>query len=346
MSEKNHAAAGGRFAVGYQLAEPGEESFVDLLGDHLETVAEVYCAPPGEPSGRAALPADQAARARFSGDMRRLRRLGVKVDLLFNAACYGADAMSRALEKRVVDAIADLEKAGAPPDLVTTTSPAVAHVVGRHFPGLERRASVNMRLGSVAAMAYLADLFESFHVRRDHNRDPARLDDLHGWAERAGKKLVLLANSGCLRDCSGQSFHDNLVAHEAAAARRDNLPDFLPYACWRFLQQRENWPAILQATWIRPEDLHHYTGRFPLVKLATRLHQRPHAVLAAYARGRFAGNLADLLEPGFSPLLAPWVIDNSRFPADWFARVTSCDRRCHRCGYCRETLEKTLVRLG
>ena len=33
-----------------------------------------------------------------------------------------------------------------------------------------------------------------------------------------GKELYMLANSGCLNNCSAHVFHDNLVAHEAQIA--------------------------------------------------------------------------------------------------------------------------------
>jgi len=66
-------------------------------------------------------------------------------------------------------------------------------------------------------------------------------------------------------------------------------------------------------------------------------------VLEAYTTGRWLGNLLDLFEPGFAPALAPYVLDNRRFPADWFARTSTCNHGCHRCDYCRQTLDQVLV---
>lgn len=337
-------------AVGYQLAAPDEESFVDLVAPFGDAVSEVFFAWPGHASGRSPVGLengrlDAAAFERFADDLSRLRAMGKRLDILFNANCYGGEAMSVALEEEVVRILRYAEEHVGGVEVATTTSPAIAWMIKRQFPTIDVRASVNMRIGTVAGMAYLADRFDSYHVRRDFNRDLEHLADLKAWAEEHGKKLVLLANSGCLRDCSGQTFHDNLVAHEPEVAAAENMPGFMPYTCWNFLKERANWPAILQSTWIRPEDLHHYEGKVDLVKLATRLHERPHVVIGAYVRGRYAGNLLDLMEPGFSPLLAPHVVDNARFPADWFQTVSTCDRRCHRCGYCAAVLERALVEL-
>ena len=46
---------------------------------------------------------------------------------------------------------------------------------------------------------------------------------LKAWADANGKSLHFLVNSGCMNYCSGQSFHDNLVAHEAEIAETTGL---------------------------------------------------------------------------------------------------------------------------
>ncbi len=112
------------------------------------------------------------------------------------------------------------------------------------------------------------------------------------------------------------------------------------------LQKKENWVAFLQNSWIRPEDLHNYDTYFSMAKLATRMHANPRKVIQAYCEQRFQGNLLDLLEPGHSPLFSPYLIDNTKFPEDWFKRTSTCDKKCHQCDYCSEVLKKVLVRIG
>lgn len=152
----------------------------------------------------------------------------------------------------------------------------------------------------------------------------------------------MLANSGCMRDCSGQIFHDNMVAHEAEIAKQQNIR-FLPYMCWQYLEDPKNRAAVLQNTWIRPEDLHRYEGLVDQVKLATRAHQLPGMVIDAYARGKYSGNLLDLFEPGFGTAFAPYVIDSSKLPADFWEQTAFCDKNCHHCGYCEKVLHSALA---
>lgn len=340
-----------KFAVGYQLAEADEEPFVDVVGDYADRIAEVYFPWADLPSGRAALltrrgHTDWSGQRRLERDLLAFREMGLKLAVLFNAACYGRHAVSEFLANRVISVLEHFDEVAGGADVVTTTSPAVARTVKRHFAAVEVRASVNMRIGTVRAMEYVADLFDSFCVRREHNRDLSHLSDLKAWADANAKGLTMLANSGCLAHCSGQTFHDNMVAHEAAIDETARIADFNPHVCANYFADRAHWPMILANTWVRPEDLHHYEGLFDVVKLATRQHARPRTVIHAYARSRHRGNLLDLLEPSHAHLFAPHIIDNERFGSDWFARSSRCDHRCRTCRYCADVLEQVLVQPG
>ena len=337
-----------QYSVGFQLWEGDEEPFSQIVRDYRAHISEVFFAWQDIATGRRAVATrhgytDWSAQGRLEEELRTIKAMGVKLDLLFNGNCYGAYAISERLANTVASVIEHLDRVGCGVDIITTASPAIAHTVKKYFPHIEVRASVNMRIGTVKGMEYLSELFDSFHVQRDYNRNLAHLRMLKAWADAAGKKLVLLANSGCFVNCSGQSFHDNLVAHEAEVCEVKNLPDFTPYVCWNALKKRENWHMLLENTWIRPEDIHHYDGLFETVKLATRMHSLPGMVIDAYARRRYAGNTLDLFEPGFGRALAPYIINNQQFPSDWFEKTATCDKMCHTCGYCRTVLEQVLL---
>ena len=335
-----------KFAVGYQHREDGEP-FSAIVADFRDRIGEVYFPWVGQPSGRPPLgygsdddPDD--VRMALESELQAFRGMGVKLDLLLNANCYGDRAISVELHDEVVSVIERLGELGCAPDIVTAASPMVAHVVKSRFPDIETRASVNMRIGTTQAMGYVADLFDSFYLQRDVQRNLAAVKRARAWCDRHGKKLCLLANSGCLRFCPGQTFHDNLIAHSAEAERQANVADWNPHVCWNLYRDRANFAEILKATWIRPEDLHRYEGLTDTVKLATRQHASPRMVVAAYASGRFDGNLLDLLEPGFAPAFAQRVIDNTAFPPDWAERMGNCPGDCEACAYCLDVLAQVL----
>jgi collagenase-like PrtC family protease len=192
-------------------------------------------------------------------------------------------------------------------------------------------------------MDYVAHLFDEYCVQRDFNRNLEHLRELRAWADQNGKTLSMLVNSGCLAHCSGQSFHDNLVAHEKEIDEMRNVPGWSPVLCRKVMSDRRNWPHLLRATWIRPEDLSRYEGIIDHIKLATRMHDHPRMVIAAYAHRKYRGNLLNLLEPSHTEAFKGHWIDNSAFPADWFDHTSRCGRRCQSCDYCEKVLSQVLV---
>ena len=339
-----------KFAIGYNERLAIEGGFLELVRDYCEHVSEVYFPWVGAPSGRAAVgvrrgAVDWDAQARLEHDLLDLRELGIELDLLLNANCYGARAVSQSLENEVVSILDHLHELVGGVDAVTTTSLAVARTLKKHYPGIDVRASVNMCIGTVQGMELAAGLFDSYCVQRDVHRDLTHVRRLNSWADTHGKRITMLANSGCLYCCPGQTFHDNMVSHEREIDETKNVEGWTPHVCWNLLRDRSHWPAVLQATWVRPEDIHHYDSLFRVLKLATRMHDHPRMVLHAYANQRYDGNLLDLFEPGFASAFAPEVIANGKFPADWFERTTTCGRRCESCTYCADVLETVLTRM-
>ena len=214
-----------------------------------------------------------------------------------------------------------------------------------NFEGIDVRASVNMEIGTVEGISYLADSFDSFYVKRELNRDMAALKRLREWCDSNGKQMYLLANSGCLNFCSAHNFHDNLVAHEAEIAAMDNGYQFRG-VCWDFLSKEENFYKWLQRTnFIRPEDISLYEGIVPAVKLATRVNAFPARVLGAYVEKRYRGSVMELLEPDHSGLFFPNYIDNSLIGEEFAKRVLSCSKRCEECGACADVMRAACIRL-
>ncbi len=319
------------FSVGFRIMPEESELFSDIVADYVTHIDEVYFAWPGEPSGRS--PVAEHCTTVLQGELKRISEMGVKLNLVLNASCYGHMALSR----RLADDVATLmEEAQANYRLntVTTMSPLIAHVIRDRYPRIDVRASVNMRLGTVKSMAYVADLFTSYNIQREYNRCIERLTELSAWAGENGKRLHVLANSGCMNFCSFQSFHDNVVAHEKDTDTTQQVSD-LATLCRAYYADHRHRVNFLQGSWLRPEDIsvhrRFFAGNY---KLATRAHDDPRQVIHAYTTGRFYGNLLDLMEPGFSNMFSPFMIDNRRFPAEWAEKSMSCSMRCHKCDYC------------
>ena len=282
-----------RFSVGYQ-DRPG---WTDEIVARAADVYDVYFSFGAMPSGRAAV----ARVDRQLEDLGRLADAGVALNLLVNANCYGARALSKAFFNEVGETV-DRFAAGGALASVTTTSPLVARFVKDNFPVVRTRASVNMEIGTDEGMDYLADVFDGYYLKRELNRDLGAVRRLKAWCDACGKDLFLLANSGCLNFCSSHVFHDNLVAHEREISREENGYAYRG-TCWTWLAKPENRAKWLARTnWIAPEDVAKYEGLCTAMKLATRLNANPGRVLLSYATGSHLGDIKDLLEPNHSSL--------------------------------------------
>lgn len=335
-------------SVGYTVPAEGQLPFISLIQRYRDAIGEVYFAFPGIASGRSPF-GQESCYTDFDAlnilheDLIDLRQMGVGRNLLFNASCGGADAMSLQHEREVISVLDWLYEKGVPPTAITTTSPVTAQIVKKYDPQIDVRASVNMRIDSIKGVQYVEHLFDSFCIGRDINRDLDTLRSVADYLHKQGKTCSILVNSGCLRKCSWQAFHDNAVAHEVEIRTRANLPWARPAGCQAFFSNPAHFTDFLQNTWIRPEDVHHYDGIVDMIKVATRMHLLPAVVIDAYARRRYHGNLADLFEPGHGPLFAPYVVDNDRFPEDWFEKTTACHKDCTRCSYCSAVKDQVFI---
>lgn len=338
-----------KFSVGYPCAAP--QSFFNTVAPYLDRIGELYFALPDFATGRATFENDpRHDHKKLITELRLFREQGVSLNLLLNGNCYGGEAISGTFAKNVRDAVGDLhERFGL--HTVTTASPFVAHVVKTNFPTIDVRASVNMWVDGVPGMEQCADLFDSFYVKRDYHYCIDEIRAEHEWCHQNGKRLYLLANSGCIPHCAYHTFHDNFVAHSAAVAKSPKDATFEPYACRRMMAQSGNRYLILAGNLVRPEDVCHYEGLVDGVKLATRIHPFPAIVISAYMRGRWQGDLSALTEPGFGDLLSPYILDNAAIPSTYWEQKTTCARAkskgstaaCRECGYCAAVYHNILT---
>ena len=298
-----------KFTVGLQY---GRQSFLDCILENKQHIGEVYFAWGSFPNGRS----NQLQNTAFAPwelqqkqieTLKTLGEAGIQLNLLFNANCYGAESQSRALFERIGQTVDYIESSFGLAS-VTTTSPLIAKFVKNNFPNIATRASVNMEIGTVQGMDYLAGYFDGYYMKRELNRDLDAVAHLSAWCKANGKSLHMLANSGCLNHCSAHNFHDNLVAHESEIAKMDNAYNF-GGICHEYLRDPDHHKSLIEDTnFIRPEDMHKYEPYFTAAKLATRIHPAPTAVVNSYIRGKYSGNILDILEPKHS--IYPYVIEN------------------------------------
>ena len=202
-----------KYSIGYQL--PDElDTTPDICADFSEHISDVFFSWGTEPNGRSPLGSEnqrEQIEKIQTEELKKIKDMGKTLTLLLNANCYGESGASLELKERVLGIVEKLrDELGI--DYITTASPFIADVLKEKYGAdIHIKASVNMRIGTIAAMKQLSDSFDSFYVRKEVNRDFEKIKELSEWCHKNGKKLHMLANSGCLTDCAFQTFHDNLI---------------------------------------------------------------------------------------------------------------------------------------
>ena len=336
-----------KFAVGHYLTEKPDDplSFAELAKKFAPRLREVYFPWPGLSNARAKVYDKPDDEARIAADLKYCREHGMKLDILANATCYGDTAFSVEQRKQILGIIGKLDNMGLKPEIVTTTSPYIAKVFKLNFPDIEVRASVNMRLRNTLALEYLSPVYDSYYICRDVQRDLPTFRLMAKWTREHGKKLCMLANSGCVRNCPWQVFHETLLSHKFTDAfpEMDNLN--LNLVCNQIFAQKKMLADFLRCTWIRPEDVHVFEPELETIKLSTREAKFPHEIVEAYVNESYDGNLTRLMDPYHGFGFRPYRVDNKSVPADWITSgiAGKCAENCTHCGKCDELL-KTLLK--
>ena len=320
--------------------------FRDICEKYASRIKEVFFAWPGVKASRPMAPWTPERRELICADLAWCRKNGIELDAIFNANCYGDIAISTDLADHVMEKLGEMDARGLLPDHLTTTSPFIATVVRKRFPAMKIRVSVNVYAESAISLSYITDLFDSFYAGMDRHRRVDYVRMLYDWAREHGKSLCIYANSGCLKDCPFRQFHNNLHGHnrmgQSAAGERFGFSTFL---C-RTNYERGNFADFLRANWLRPEELPEYEKYADVVKLATRRHADPEAIIRAYATYSYDGDMAKITDPFFD---FPVTIDNATLGASsLWPKVRDCQNAhdCRHCGNCDALLEELKGQLG
>jgi hypothetical protein len=197
-----------------------------------------------------------------------------------------------------------------------------------------------MEIGTREGVEYLAELMDGFYVKRENNRNIGAVTEFSRICRALGKKVYMLANSGCLNFSSARVFHDNLVSHEVELMKMDNAFEFKGI-CRDFMKDEGHRRRWIQLTnWIRPEDICRYDGIVDGIKLATRVSSTPELIIRAYARRYYSGNLLMLTEPDLSSSFLPVVLNAGRLSDEFFDKTSGCNRHCAECGYCESLFDR------
>lgn len=316
-----------KYSIGYQL--PKNDSIPSIVRDFEENISEVYFAFPGVISARPTL--EKKFSKIFWKDIRILEKMDIDLVALFNFSFR--DKYKKISAKEIIDRYELQIKSISNLTSIVTTDESFTKEIKKRFPNLKIRMSVNAGVKTLEEIKRTSDLYDEYTLPKDPQRNIQYVKDVYSWCKRENKKLHILVNSGCRYEYS--------LSCAKITKRNEEMELRLNVPCKKFFSEDKNKHYFFRGSWIRPEDVHNYEPYCDAIKLATRSNDNPRLVVRSYINQKYLGNLLDLMEPSFSKSFSPDIVDNQKFPKEWFKKTKTCKRNCDSCKYCENVFEKT-----
>ncbi len=311
-------------------------------------MVEIYLSGPQEFSGAGRIVPEMEFEE-FARLVEKIHAQGVRVNLLLNSICEGADWYSPPVLQSTMDYLKRAhEHLGV--EAITIANPLYIREVRRRFPDIEITASVLGDIDCVhKAVVFRRAGADVITPHVDINRD---LGLLLRIKQATGARIKLMVNEGCLFRCPFRKFHFNYISHKSrkpdmkgTVRAEDNV---FGLNCIQL--SKSDLSQVFKSCWIRPEDLRKYaeiTNYFKIVGRTSSKSMLLRAV-AAYMDEVWKGDLLELMAGNLYSLAMSHLmhLDNQSLgDIGFFQKITSCDKECSQCNYCR-VLAETLIKRG
>lgn len=302
-----------------------------ILKEEASNIHEVFMAGSSDyiPTGR------QALGESFSETIEETTRLvhkdGLRMDVVMNASCMGGRHLTDEGLHRYMSYLEILARAGV--DAVTLADPYLIEVASRNFSFDVIVSCISFVDSPEKAIFYEELGADGITVDTSINRDFHVLEAIR---DAVSCDIRVLVNEGCLYKCPFRYFDFNVVSHTSGPPPVPKISfNYYQRKC-RSLRVKKPW-LVMKANWVRPEDLKAYEEiGIDTFKISGRNQPVNWVIetIKTYKSRDFSGNLIDLLDYSRS-MKHLFYIPNKKLDGA-IDRWKSCDRNCHRCGFCKD----------
>ena len=308
-------------------------------------VKEIYLSGPQQYSGSGRV-APEIGEVEFINIVNEIHNEGIRVNLTLNSTCEGIDWYSNKVIDSTIEYVRRMhEKHGI--EAITLANPRYIMEVKRRLPDIEICASVLGDIDCVQrAVLYKKAGVDVISVDVNINRDLQLLREIK---EATDTELKILVNEGCLYKCPYRKFHFNITSHAAKEVNHSGVDysfaDFFDI-CNQVVG--EDHSQILKSGWIRPEDTRKYGDITTFFKIVGRTQKSSRVLRAtkAYMEECWDGDLLDLMDANlgsFSVNRGAYLNNKKLGEYDFFNKVTTCNRKCSQCNYCKNIVDELLA---
>lgn len=154
-----------------------------------------------------------------------------------------------------------------------------------------------------------------------------------------GEEVEIIINTICYKNCAYRMFHYNQVTSDSIKVTTEASANYYSHRC--VLQRFDRISNLLRLSWVRPEDLKHYTAigidKFKIQGRQTAVKGDPIKAVEYYFKEYYEGDLMQLLDL-FDPTNSFRVPVNNRsldgFLKPFVEKENFCKNDCDVCRYC------------
>ncbi|MBS5081638.1 MAG: U32 family peptidase [Clostridiales bacterium] len=265
----------------------------------------------------------------------------IQFNYTMNATCLGNLEFTREGIKKIRNFLEMLYEMGI--HSLTIAIPALIEMTKLSKYDFEVKASTLCDiLNANKAVGYKKLGADRIVVHESINRD---FQALRSIREAFGPKVELITNVICHKNCIYRPFHQNQGSHDLNADEASST--YYPHRC--MMNRIEGPDNYLKLNWIRPEDIHLYTGigieYFKIQGRHTVQRGNQTKTIECYMKEQYSGNLLDLLD-NFSETTAYKInIDNDKLDKfiDPFYKIEGfCKNDCNHCNYCKDYARESI----
>lgn len=217
----------------------------------------------------------------------------------------------------------------------------------KNIPPFKIKASVNSKIETLEqVMFWHQELYvNDIILDRSLNRNADTLTIISQYARENDIKLTLLANEGCLPNCSWKQHCDNMIVQY-----RKNKPDDVKklqdiHSVLACTSHYGNKPAdILRSPFIMPNDIDYYEQHVDIIKIAGRMKET--SVLSNILEMYFlrSGNVS--LFSFFStrtPEAVRGIKFNDLLDLNFAEKTSNCKSQCSTCNFCERVMDQLML---
>jgi len=247
-------------------------------------------------SGRKFFELPDVEMKEFKEYIKIINENGMHFNYVLNTSCISNKDFTKDGQREIINEVQELIDAGI--NYFTIALPSLIDLFKTYFPNIKVTLSIICGVDSLSKMECYCNFsnIDNIYIHERIYRQSNLMKSMINIAHKYNKKVGIIVNSFCLSECPFRQYHYNFGAH-AVYGSEYIIPEYYGSKC--ALMKIKDKRNILNAPWVRPEDINFYINMgVDRYKISGREMYSNNAdmfkVVDTYNSFKYEGNLTDL----------------------------------------------------